>query len=311
VANEQQTALATERSILAELDHPFVIKFVRSFRSDRYVYFLMEVVTGGELLEALEHLGLLKKKPAQFYIASILLALEFLHDKRIAYLDLKSENCLVDHQGYLKIIDFGIAQRIKSSKCHVVTGTPNFMAPEVILGKGYTCAADLWSCGVCLYEFMIGEFPFGNNCSNHSEIFRETMKAPLRFPKWFEDKNTEVMTLIAGLLTRDPVKRMGCGSDGYTSIKEHPFFQDGVFSWDGLLGRNAKPPYVPKREVYAEDREGLPEDQKAAQAAAQVTDPTQQIPLLLVEEEELKAEDKAMGNPPPWTDPAPGWDCDF
>merc|ERR1719284_2026601 len=105
-------ALANERNILAECDHPFIIKFVKSFRGEHFVYFLMELVTGGELLDAMDELGLLKRSQAQFYVGSITLALEFLHERRIAYLDLKGENCLIDSHGYLKIIDFGVAERV-------------------------------------------------------------------------------------------------------------------------------------------------------------------------------------------------------
>merc|ERR1712060_1040592 len=127
VSQKQQKAIAMERGIMAELDHPFVIKFIRSFNGRKNVYFLMELVTGGELLDAMDHLGLLKKPQAQFYVASIALVLEFLHERRIAYLDLKGENCLLDHHGYLKMVDFGIAERVTNGRLHVVKGTPMFM----------------------------------------------------------------------------------------------------------------------------------------------------------------------------------------
>eukprot|EP00913_Durusdinium_trenchii_P029607 g27751.t1 len=166
VEQKQQKALAHERDILAELDsqlygqdHPFIIKFVRSFNGPRFVYFLTELVTGGELLDALDALGLLQAPQAQFYSASIILAIEFLHERRIAYLDLKGENCLIDQHGYLKIIDFGVAERITDGRIYAVKGTPLFMAPEVILGKGYTTAADLWSLGVCLFACWASLLP--------------------------------------------------------------------------------------------------------------------------------------------------------
>ena len=123
---------------------------------------------------------------ALFYTGSIVLALEFLHARRIAYLDLKSENCLIDQQGYLKIIDFGIARRITNTRYGPLKGTPMFMAPEMILGKGHTTVADLWSLGICLYEFVIGNFPFASNCTNHGQIFHEILRAELKFPQWFD-----------------------------------------------------------------------------------------------------------------------------
>jgi len=251
VKQRQQWALAVERSILAELDHPFVIKFVRSFRGSLYVYFLMELVTGGEMLDALDQLGLLKLEQAQFYAGSIVLALEFLHERRIAYLDLKGENCLVDQHGYIKIIDFGVAERIKNGRCHVVKGTPLFMAPEVILGKGYTTSADLWSLGVCVYDFMVGQFPFANDSASNAAVFRAVLKAALRFPKWFREE--VAIDIIQGLLSRDPGTRLGARNEGYKELKEHSFFEG--FSWDGLLGRQLIPPFRPKAETYAEDQD--------------------------------------------------------
>eukprot|EP00929_Paragymnodinium_shiwhaense_P066786 TRINITY_DN33549_c0_g1_i2.p1 TRINITY_DN33549_c0_g1~~TRINITY_DN33549_c0_g1_i2.p1 ORF type:complete len:1983 (-),score=384.47 TRINITY_DN33549_c0_g1_i2:114-6062(-) len=298
VDKEQTDSLVSERSILAEVDHPFIVKFVRSFRSPLFVYFLQELVRGGELLDVLETLGLLNHEQAQFYTASIVLALEFLHARRIAYLDLKSENCLVDHQGYLKIIDFGIAQRITMGRCHVVKGTPMFMAPEMILSKGYNTSADLWSLGICLYEFLIGEFPFGSNSKNPVEIFQEVVKAELRFPQNFihHSHAKESISLVKGLLTRDPMHRFGAGADGYNAFREHGFFRD--FSWDDLLGRRLTPPHVPKTETYAEDK-----------ALDNNASPGEDPQWRALEEEEHEAHEEAAKEG--WIDPNPGWDIDF
>jgi len=292
VDNGAQKALVTELSILAEIDHPFIVKFVRPFRSPTQVHFLMEVVTGGELLDALDMLGLLGLQQAQFYTGSILLALEFLHARQIAYLDLKSENCLIDHQGYLKIIDFGIAQRITRCKCHVMLGTPIIMAPEMIRSKGYTTVADLWSLGICLYDFVIGHFPFGSSAKTKMQLYQEILQAELAFPGVFMEKAFahDAASLIRGLLTRDPARRLGSGFEGYSAIKQHAFFQG--FDWDALLGREIPPPFVPKGETYGEDRE---------QAAGQEPGTWQ----LLAEQEEDHPEDSD------WVDPAPGWDADF
>jgi cGMP-dependent protein kinase len=289
----QQQALVVERSILAELDHPFVIKFVRSFRGDHYLYFLMELVTGGELLDALAVLGLLNKKDSQFYIGSIGLALEFLHERRICYLDLKGENCLIDSHGYLKIIDFGVAERINAGRCHVVKGTPLFMAPEVIRGLGFTTSADLWSLGVCAYDFMIGEFPFGSIASSQKEIFEAVLKKPLRFPPWFR-KHKESADLVRGLLSRDATARPGAGPDGYAAFKSHPFF-DG-FDFEGLLGRTLAPPFIPQCETYAEDQE---------EGGGAQLDESPSVRCTVFEEENSVCRTNS------WVDPDPNWDEEF
>jgi cGMP-dependent protein kinase len=287
VERRQQRALVLERTLLAELDHPFLIKFIRSFVGRRYVYFLMELVTGGELVDALYSLGLLNKEKAQFYIGSISMALDFLHQRQIAYLDLKGENCLIDIYGYLKIIDFGIAERVKNGRIYAMKGTPHFMAPEVILGKGYNTTADLWSLGVCLYDFMIGQFPFADAGASQSEILRAVLRNPISFPKWLQKEPTAI-EVMKGLLTRDPAHRLGAGPGGFTEIKEHAFFSD--FDWDGLQAKQLKAPFLPTKETYAEDAgEPLKEDE-----------------VVPVEEDENEAEDEKG-----WVDPDPKWQDDF
>merc|ERR1712232_132283 len=246
IEHQQAEALVVERSIMAELDHPFVYKFIRSYSGPSYVYFLTELVTGGELIDVLDVLGCLKRPQAQFYLGSIALALEFLHERRIAYLDLKGENCLIDQHGYLKMIDFGIAERVKNGRLHVVKGTPLFMAPEVILGKGYTTTADLWSLGVCLYDFMVGRFPFADDNASKAEVFRAILKSPLAFPKKVP-LDSDTKNLLQGLLSRDPYQRPGAGAEGYASLMEHAWFEG--FSWDGLLARQLTPPFEPQGET--------------------------------------------------------------
>jgi len=182
------------------------------------------------------------------------LALEFLHERRIAYLDLKGENCLIDSHGYLKIIDFGVAERVVNGKIFEARGTPFYMAPEVILARGYTTVADLWSLGVCVFDFMTGQFPFGNEIDPREagateQIFAKTLKGRLKFPAGMKAK--AVKDFIKGLLEKDPSQRLGAKAEGYAELKAHPFFEG--FTWDALLARQLEPPYKPKKEVYAED----------------------------------------------------------
>jgi cGMP-dependent protein kinase len=290
---QQQESLINERSVLAGIDHPFIVRLVQSFHTDYFVYFLQELVSGGELLEALTKLNFLNLEQSQFYTASITLAFEHLHERRIAYLDLKSENVLLDGQGYIKIVDFGLAVKISGGQAHAVKGTPHFMAPEMILSKGYDTTADLWALGVCVYEFMFGVLPFGNDSTVKAEIFKQVLKAPLKFSDEFKQKPyaEQSISLITGLLQRNPGKRLGAGLEGYTSLFDHAFFE-GV-DWDGLIARKVPPPYVPNRERYNEELENLRKSMFGRSLA--------------VVEKEAEDEERKKG----WEDPDPGWDDDF
>lgn len=248
ISLNQQNNIKLEREITAENDHPFIIRLVRTFKDFEYLYFLTELVTGGELYDAIRKLGLLSKPQAQFYLGSIILAIEYLHERNIAYRDLKPENILLDKQGYVKLIDFGCAKKIQD-RAYTLVGTPHYMAPEVILGKGYGCTVDIWALGICLYEFICGPLPFGNDAEDQLEIFRDILTGQLTFPDYVTD--AESINLMKRLLCRLPQGRIGCSINGFKDIKEHEFFNE--FDWDKLAGRSLKPPLISKGETYAED----------------------------------------------------------
>ena len=133
-------------------DFPFVMKFLRSFKDERCIYFLLEFIQGKELFDVIREIGLLSTVDSQFYIGSLILAMEYLHSNHIIYRDIKPENIMVDDKGYLKLIDMGTAKIMKSkvgtmTRTFTIIGTPHYMAPEVISGKGYNFLVDLWSIG--------------------------------------------------------------------------------------------------------------------------------------------------------------------
>lgn len=245
----QQEHICLEREIMAENDHPFILKLVKTFKDKDYLYFLTELCTGGELYDAIRKLGVLNRSQAQFYLGSIIIAIEYLHERNIAYRDLKPENVLIDVQGYIKLIDFGCAKKLKE-RSYTLVGTPHYMAPEVILGKGYGLSADIWTFGVVLYEFMCGPLPFGNDAEDQLAIFRDILTGKLLFPNHIE-REGDAVALIKRLLCRLPEVRIGCSLNGYKDIKEHAFFSN--FKWDALMGRSLEPPLKPTGEVYAED----------------------------------------------------------
>ena len=186
-------ALANERNVLIAIDHPFVMKLVRTFRDKINVYFLTELCTGGELLEVLDQIGILAREQVQFYSGSLVLALEYLRSKMIVYRDLKPENILLDGHGFIKMIDFGVAKKLDKDvyKTFTVCGTPQFMAPEVILGKGYSFSCDVWSFGIVFYELVCGILPFGSNMTNQADVLRSVEE---NFHKEKVDKTFKFLT---------------------------------------------------------------------------------------------------------------------
>ena len=159
-----------ERSILLQIDHPFIVKLVKTLKDNNYIYYLMDYIKGKELFDVLIEIGLLTKFQTQFYIASMMLAVKYLHERKFIYRDIKPENIMVLTNGYIKLIDFGTAKALKD-KTNSIVGTPQYMAPEVIMGDYYSFEIDYWSIGICLYEFYCGDIPFGENANEPLDIY--------------------------------------------------------------------------------------------------------------------------------------------
>lgn len=146
-------------------------------KDTHYIYLLLEFIEGMELFDVIREIGLLSTFDCQFYTASIILALEYMHKNHIIYRDIKPENIMVTNKGYPKIVDLGTAHKFKNdSRTATIIGTPHYMAPEVLSGKGYSYYVDLWSAGICLYEFMCGFVPFGEDAEDPYEIYELIIK---------------------------------------------------------------------------------------------------------------------------------------
>lgn len=158
-----------ERRILAQVrGHPFITNFVASFSDQAFLYILLDYVPGGEILTYLRESHQFSENVARFYAAELVLILEYLHEHQggIAYRDIKPENLVLDAEGHIKLVDFGFAKWLGTdesgnpNKTYTFCGTPEYLAPEVIYGKGYTTAVDWWALGILIYEFLTGYPPF-------------------------------------------------------------------------------------------------------------------------------------------------------
>ena len=174
MASKLMKNIELEKSILLRVDHPFIVKLVKTLKDKKYIYYLMDYLKGKELFYVIRDIGILNKYQAQFYIGSIMLAVHYLHDRKFLFRDIKPENIIVLENGFIKLIDFGTTKELKD-KTKSIIGTPQYMAPEVILGDLYSFEIDYWSIGVCLYEFCCGILPFGENEEDPTNIYMSVL----------------------------------------------------------------------------------------------------------------------------------------
>jgi len=247
-----------ECALLAEVDHPSVLRLVKTFETDSSIYILTELITGGDLYELLrDRMGHLSRKHLQFYVASISTSLEVLHDNLIVHRDLKPENVMLDQRGFVKLVDFGMAKKGEKGlwRTHTLLGTPLYIAPEMLLGKGYGFEVDIWSLGVMMYELATGRSPFGDGEEEPDAILHSILDDELKLPPRYND--IAGRHLITGLLCKDPVSRLGAGINGWEDVKNAKFFRTGVSTdlFVQISGREMQPPYIPEVENYCEESE--------------------------------------------------------
>ena len=236
-----------ESKIMDELRgaSPFVTNLISEGQDKENIYMLMEYFPGGELFDRLHSVGwCLWFHDAMFYGANVILAVEALHELGVVFRDLKPENLMFDEHGYLKLVDFGFAKKL-SGKTFTLCGTPEYLAPETILGRGYTKSVDWWSFGVLMYDMIVGASPFAGESGDLDEvsICRNIIEQKLRFPPKTE-KNTK--DLIRKLLVKSPAKRLGHGRNGASDIRSHAVFND--VDWEAILEEKANTPWVPPKE---------------------------------------------------------------
>jgi cGMP-dependent protein kinase len=244
-----EVCVELEKNVLLKTDHPFIMKMVKYLKNESYIFFINEYIKGKELWDVIRDIGLLNKEQTQFYGASILLAINHLHKKKIIYRDIKPENVMVNTKGYIKIIDFGTVKEIED-RTSTIIGTSHYMAPEITKGEGYSFQVDIWSIAVCLYEFFCGKLPFGEEYEDPMDIYRAVCKEELSFPNFVHDE--KFMSLLNKMLKKNPTQRLW----KFEQIKEDPYFRD--FDWNKLISLSYPPPYMIKMKEDKEVTSSMP-----------------------------------------------------
>lgn len=234
----QEQHVRSEKAVLQEVSHPFLVQLFWAGHDSRCLYLLLELAPGGELFGLLRGHGRLGGAAGRFFAAELVSALDYLHSRAIVYRDLKPENVLLDRHGHVKLADFGFAKKL-TDRTWTLCGTPEYLAPEVIQSKGHGKGVDWWALGILIFEMLSGFPPFFDD--NPFGIYEKILAAKIDFPRHLD---FTVKDLIRKLLVVDRTQRLGNMKNGAEDVKRHRWFRD--VDWEGVPLRKLKPPIVPR-----------------------------------------------------------------
>ena len=239
---KQQNHTKTERDLMVKINSPFIVNIKSAFQDDTNLYLVSEFMQGGDMFFHMHdgQIVIFSHDKTRFYMLELVLALESLHKNNMVYRDLKPENILLDSKGHVKLTDFGLSKILEDEddKAFTLCGTPQYLAPEVLLKKGYDKMVDWWSLGCVMYEMLMGRLPFA---IKRGMINLKIYEKKVDFPRKISN---EARDLIEKFLVINPTERLGYGPNGTDDIKNHPFF-NGV-DWDLAIQKKYKPPFIPK-----------------------------------------------------------------
>uniref|UniRef100_A0A7N8YN41 Protein kinase C n=1 Tax=Mastacembelus armatus TaxID=205130 RepID=A0A7N8YN41_9TELE len=265
--DDVECTMVEKRVLALAWENPFLTHLYSTFQTKEHLFFVMEYLNGGDLMFHIQDKGRFDLSRAVFYAAEIVVGLQFLHSKGIIYRDLKLDNVMLDKDGHIKIADFGMCKEkvFGDTRATTFCGTPDYIAPEILLGQKYTFSVDWWSFGVLVYEMLIGQSPFQGD--DEDELFESIRSDTPHYPRWI---TKEAKNLLELLFERDPSRRLGVVGD----IRTHPFFK--TINWPALERKEVDPPFKPKVKSPSDcsnfDREFLNEKPRLSHADKNLID---------------------------------------
>uniref|UniRef100_A0A8C5FJN5 Protein kinase C n=1 Tax=Gadus morhua TaxID=8049 RepID=A0A8C5FJN5_GADMO len=234
--DDVECTLVERRVLSLAWEHPFLTHLYCTFQTKENLFFVMEYLNGGDLMFHIQSCHNFDLPRSKFYAAEIICGLQFLHSKGVVYRDLKLDNVLLDSEGHIKIADFGMCKENMSEDARTATfcGTPDYIAPEILLGQKYNSSVDWWSFGVLLYEMLIGQSPFHGQ--DEEALFQSIRTDNPSYPPWLPK---DAKDILVKLFVREPEKRLGIKGN----VRQHIFFSGT--DWDAMELRQVEPPFRP------------------------------------------------------------------
>ena len=244
IDRRSEKSIKTEREFLSKLRHPFIVNMNCAFQDYENLYLVMDLLTGGDLRYHLCKFRHFSEEETKFFIACLLLGLEYIHSNNIIHRDIKPENLVFDEKGYLRITDFGVAKIRKEDNSSETSGTPGYMAPEVLMAQNHSFPVDFFAIGVMGYEFMLGQRPYIGR--NRKEIKHQVLRkqAKIEEDDIIDGWSKESVEFINSCLKRKDSRRLGF-TGGVRDLKNHIWFKN--YDWDSLFNKTLISPFIPPK----------------------------------------------------------------
>ena len=261
VDKRSEISIMSERNLLSTLNHSFIVNMYFAFQDFYNLYLVMDLLTGGDLRYHIAQKRFFSESETKFFISNMILALEYIHSRNIIHRDIKPENLVLESNGYLRITDFGVAKINEEDNSSETSGTPGYMAPEVILIQNHSFCSDFFALGVIGYEFMLGYRPYLGRSRKEIKQLIISKQAKLNEEDIPDTWNINAMDFINKLLIRKPEKRLGY--KGVQELKSHPWMKE--IDWEKLSLKKIEPSFIPNKNEnydknYCEEEEDIGEE---------------------------------------------------